>query len=468
MILHVDAAEYGNGGVPVGTPVLSTCTVTLIGTDTVITAGHCMSQPIEAAQDRLRDLRLPDRVQRQPSGRLRAAVFKVKTVTHQRYRQDASNADYSVVQLKTAVGLPAIPMRVDLPAVNEQVFDVHHPNGAVKKLSPPHPAFAQVLNAFPTGVGTVLAVSGGTSGSGLFDTQGRIVGVLANGGACTSASSPLSYYPTATILQDMQGTAPPQTEDVMVVIDRSGSMAALTASGRTKIEEARDAASLFVSLVRTGTGNRVGLVSFSTSAAVDFALADATPAAQTALVGPVPHATGLVGGLAPGGSTTIGGGLQAAIGQLNLAPGANQRAILLLTDGLENTPPMVADEEGALGNAFHVEAIGFGTEASLDGRLLTNLTSEHRGSSSRKGASATARGASGSYVPTSSASSATSRTCRRCPRCATSSTWWRAEARTSVPPCPPASTTRATRSTRSSASGTATRGSPRTGASTCA
>ena len=52
-------------------------------------------------------------------------VFKVKTVTHQRYRQDASNADYSVVQLETAVGLPAIPMRVDLPAVNEQVFDVH-------------------------------------------------------------------------------------------------------------------------------------------------------------------------------------------------------------------------------------------------------------------------------------------------------------------------------------------------------
>ena len=39
MILRVDAAEYGNGGVPIGTPVLSTCTVTLIGPDTVLTAG---------------------------------------------------------------------------------------------------------------------------------------------------------------------------------------------------------------------------------------------------------------------------------------------------------------------------------------------------------------------------------------------------------------------------------------------
>ena len=40
---------------------------------------------------------------------------------------------------------------------------------------------------------------------------------------------------------------------------------------------------------------------------------------------------------------------------------------------------MMADEEGASVNAFHVEAIGFGTEASLDGGLLTKLASEHRG-----------------------------------------------------------------------------------------
>jgi hypothetical protein len=91
----------------------------------------------------------------------------------------------------------------------------------------------------------------------------------------------------------------------------------------------------------------------------------------------VPHTGGIVGGLAAGGSTTIGGGLQAALGQL--APGANERAILLLTDGLQNTPPMVSDVEGALGLAIHVEAIGFGSEANLDGKLLTALSSAHRG-----------------------------------------------------------------------------------------
>lgn len=380
MILHVDAAEFGNGGIAIGEPVVSTCTVTLIGPDTVLTAGHCMSQPIEDAKSASVIFGYETACDGTRPAGYGPQVFKVKGVTHQRYRQDASNADYSVVQLDVsggAVGLPAIPMRTDLPTVGESVFGIHHPNGAVKKLSAPHPGFATLINSYPSGLGVALAVSGGSSGSGLFDVQGRITGVLANGNGCTDASRPLSYYPTASILQDLDGIPPPQIEDVVVVIDRSGSMAAPAASGRTKMEEARDAASLFVSLVRTGTGNRLGLVSFSTTAVVDFALADATPPAQVALVGPAPHTGGLVGGLAPGGSTTIGGGLQAALGQL--APGANERAILLLTDGLENTPPMVAALDKALGLAIHVEAIGFGTEANLDGKLLTALSSAHRG-----------------------------------------------------------------------------------------
>jgi len=348
MILHVDAAEYGNGGVPVGTPVLSTCSVTLIGPDTVLTAGHCMSQPIEDAKSASVIFGYQTACDGTRPAGYAPKIFKVRDVTHQRYRQDASNADYSVVRLDVsggAVGLPPITMRTDLPVTGEQVFGLHHPNGAVKKLSVPHPGFATLNASYPSGLGVVLAVSGGSSGSGLFDAQGRITGVLSYGGGCTPPSppSPLSYYPTARILQDMQGAAPLQTEDVVVLIDRSGSMAALTASGRTKIEEARDAASLFVSLVRTGTGNRVGLASFSTAAAVDYALADVTPAVQDALVGPVPHTGGIVGGLAPGGSTTIGGGLQAALGQL--VSGANERVILLLTDGLQNTPPMISAVE---------------------------------------------------------------------------------------------------------------------------
>ena len=205
--------------------------------------------------------------------------------------------------------------------------------------------------------------------------------MLSNGNACN-----LSYFPTATILQDVATPVGlPVTRDVMVVFDRSGSMSMDAGTGRTKVEEARDAASLFVQLVRTGAGNRIGLVSFSTAASVpvDFSLADVTAANKTTLIGPAPYSSGIVGALMPGGATTIGGGLDAARLQFP-APGVNPRTMLLLTDGLQNTPPMVNAVEGSL-LGIDVNAIGFGTEASLDGALLTQLTEAHNGLYTRAG-----------------------------------------------------------------------------------
>ena len=52
--------------------------------------------------------------------------------------------------------------------------------------------------------------------------------------------------------------------------------------------------------------------------------------------------------------------------------------MLLLTDGLQNTAPMIADVEPAL-TEISVHAIGFGTESSLDGALLTGLAGRHGG-----------------------------------------------------------------------------------------
>src|SRR5207245_4920249 len=160
---------------------------------------------------------------------------------------------------------------------------------AVKKLSVPHPGFATVTASGIDGIGVNLDDSGGSAGSGLFDTSGRIAGVLSNGIACG-----LDYFPTATIQQDV--AAPPViTRDVMLVFDRSGSMSLPGTSGLTKIEEARAAASLFVELIRAGTGNRVGLVSFSTTASspVGFALADVTAGSKNTLIAPAPFPTGI-------------------------------------------------------------------------------------------------------------------------------------------------------------------------------
>src|SRR5262249_40243180 len=153
-----------------------------------------------------------------------------------------------------------------------------------------------------------------------------------------------------------------------------------------KITEARRAASLFVSLLRTGASHRVGLVSFSTTPAVDFSLASVNSATKNALIGPAPPGdTGVIGGLTAGGMTTIGGGLQTAVGMFPVpGPTTNARAILLLTDGLENTSPMIATAESGLTGPL-LNVTGFGPEASLDGPGLTRLAREHDGIYTRAG-----------------------------------------------------------------------------------
>src|SRR5207302_5170879 len=111
--------------------------------------------------------------------------YKVKAVLA--HKNTNASFDYSLLQLKEApAGIPSVQMRHDIPAPPEQVFGVHHPNGAVKKLSLPHESgFSAVKgNSSSWGSGAVITVpsnfhvSGGSSGSGIFDSAGRIAGVL--------------------------------------------------------------------------------------------------------------------------------------------------------------------------------------------------------------------------------------------------------------------------------------------------
>jgi hypothetical protein len=354
---------------------VSTCTVTLVDPDKVISAGHCHS-PAEALTSSVIFGYETNCDGSRPAG-YSPRFHKVAHALQFRYD---SGFDYSLLLLKTApAGIAPLQLRADLPAVGEEVFGIHHPNGAVKKLSPPHAAYSTVTarDAFGVRVPRDFHVSGGSSGSGLFDKAGRIVGVLSNGAPC--AGSALLFFPTATILTEIAPAPPPPiTRDVMLVIDRSGSMIESDGTGRRKIDAAKDAVSLFVQLVQAGTGNRIGLVSFSTTAgAPSFAIAPVTNPNKTALIGAPPYAGGLVGGLVPGGGTSIGSGLAAARAQFPM-PGANPRALLLLTDGMQNAPPSIADVDGSLAG-IDVHAIGLGSDANLDSALLSSLAAAHHG-----------------------------------------------------------------------------------------
>jgi len=161
----------------------------------------------------------------------------------------------------------------------------------------------------------------------------------------------------------------------MIVFDRSGGMAsAAPPSGRTKLEEAQDAASLFVNLVRDGAGDRLGLVTFSSTAALDAPLTPAA-AAKLTLVGIPPFITGEIGSITAGGSTSIGAGL--GVAQFAMGAGSN-RAMLLLTDGLQNTPPMISEIEPFLG-ATKLNVVGFGSDADIDAPLLNQVARNHQG-----------------------------------------------------------------------------------------
>ena len=374
---------------------ISTCSVTLIDSDKIITAGHCHT-PEEALSSSVIFNYMTDENGNRPAS-YEPFFYKVKEVLF--HKNQNASFDYSLLRLAEApAGIPSIQMRHDIPAPPEQVFGVHHPNGAVKKLSIPHElGFATVNgNLSFWGTGAVITVpsnfdvSGGSSGSGLFDTAGRIVGVLSKGDPCGHIlgmdPTDLAYCPTKNILDDILPAPPPPVErDVMLVFDRSGSMSLDDGTGRTKLDAARDAVSLFVQLVRAGTGNHLGFVSFSTQASdpVDFTLATVTDDTKEDLIGPPPFITGELDDLVADGFTSIGDGLEAARDQFT-GPVTNPRAILLMTDGLENREPLIEGVTDSL-DGITVHAIGFGTESSLNGDLLTALATSHDGLYTRAG-----------------------------------------------------------------------------------
>lgn len=359
---------------------VSSCSGTLIAGDLFLTARHCLTDP--AGED-VRSASvtfdyMPNCDGTRPPGhapRFFKVVEEVASGGPTGVDNPPASTDWVVVRLSAEPGsLPApLDMRPNALMSGETIFSMHHPGGSVKKTQTITYDGDSTINGFD--------FAGGSSGSALFDANGRLVGGALSKGPLGSACSVL-YSPIQAVINAFENPPPPPNPlDVMVVFDKSGSMgSSAPPSGRTKLEEAQDAASLFVQLVREGAGDRLGLVTFSSSSALNAAPAPAA-AAKPDLVGATsPFDGGEIGDITSGGSTSIGAGVDRALGAM--AGTTNDRAILLLSDGLQNTPPMIEGVEDSLGDT-RLCVIGFGSDAQIDGPLLSRIAREHGGQFTR-------------------------------------------------------------------------------------
>ncbi len=161
----------------------------------------------------------------------------------------------------------------------------------------------------------------------------------------------------------------PANVDLIVVLDRSGSM-----SGQ-KINHAHRA--ILRLMENLAPQDRLALVSYAGNVVTHAGLAPMTAANRTAL-----RAT--VGELRAAGGTNLGGGLKRGIKLAgHNAPSANARRIILISDGLTNqgiTDPRTLGAMAAAGseNALAISTVGVGQE--FNEHLMTHLADNGGGS----------------------------------------------------------------------------------------
>ncbi|WP_309621807.1 tyrosinase family protein [Novosphingobium sp.] len=169
------------------------------------------------------------------------------------------------------------------------------------------------------------------------------------------------------------------TVAVMMALDQSGSMDLdAGSSGSKRVAVLKDAARKFMELIPAGNG--VGLIRFDHNS---YAVNDATfpGLAMTNIASNNVFDPGRVAAIAavnshvtnPAGYTSVGDGVDRARQLLNAIPAGafQQKALIVLTDGLENDPLWISDVAGSIDNRTF--AIGLGSESQVNTTALRAL-----------------------------------------------------------------------------------------------
>jgi len=232
---------------------------------------------------------------------------------------------------------------------------------------------------------------------------------------CSQASKHTGDTP-ASLFPNDDGVAPALTAiykgrntfDVALVLDKSGSMNDFppgAVSGASKADILKSAVQNFIGQWELldappgggpeWSGDRIGLVFFD-STAQSQTLIGADPPANFFLQRGASNAwdaiISKVNALTPGSSTSIGAGLNEGMSQWKADP-KNDLNVVLITDGMQNTAPLLAPTgSGFLGltpvaglpqelrqRFIPIQTVAFGTPAQVDETLLQNISLETSG-----------------------------------------------------------------------------------------
>lgn len=166
-----------------------------------------------------------------------------------------------------------------------------------------------------------------------------------------------------------------QTAATALVLDRSGSMSEDRGDGQSKHTSLQQAANVFVDLMHEGDG--VGVVRYNQ---------DAQPLQPVLTLGPgglsdvnrnATHDQINGNALDPLGATSIGDGIFEGRGLLNAAPAFGVKTLVVLTDGVENSPRMIADVAAQINERTY--AVGLGQPQNISVPALQAVSGNNGG-----------------------------------------------------------------------------------------
>jgi hypothetical protein len=241
------------------------------------------------------------------------------------------------------------------------IFEVGSCSPVTLKVVPPGPT-----GGFGLPLGSVVMVS-----PGQITSEGRIWVSYTSTTAGSTSIGNMTVQCVETgqtwVIHITANTVARPKSAAVLVLDHSGSMSEDAGDGTTKVQKLREAVKTFVDVMLPGDG--IGLVRFDDTAQIVMPIGDA------ATVGSNVKTLVDTSQFDPAGSTSIGDGLAKGSQSLAAASGFAVKAMVVLTDGMENTPPWIA-QEPVTANTF---AVGLGVPSDIDIGKLEGLASGHHG-----------------------------------------------------------------------------------------